>query len=105
MKNDENNHSVMVEVLKGAVAVDMTPKLSKKLEWVRYAKDVSNSGRNKEAKAFAEDAETQARMLFKQLAALANEAYPTEKEISESSLGLLEDVMKRYKFTLIISKN
>lgn len=105
MKNDEHNQAVMVEVLKGAVAVDMTPKLSKKLEWVRYAKDVANSGRNKETKTFAEDAETQARMLFKQLAALANEAYPTAKEISEDSLGLLQETMKRYKFTLVISKN
>ena len=105
MKNDENGQSVMIDVLKGAVVVDMTPKLSKKLEWVRYAKDIANSGRNKETKAFAEDAETQARMLFKQLAALANEAYPNEKEISEASLGLLEETMKRYKFTLVISKN
>lgn len=102
---DEHNQTVMVEVLKGGIAVDMTPKLLKKLEWVIYAKDVANSGRNKETKAFAEDAETQARMLFKQLAALANEAYPNEKEISESSLGLLEDTIRRYKFTLVISKN
>ena len=104
MSND-HNETVMIEVLKGGIAIDMTPKLLKNLEWVAYAKDIANSGRNKETKVFAEDAETQARMLFKQLAALANEAYPNEKPIGEASLGLLEDTVRRYKFTLVISKN
>ena len=101
---DEHNQTVMVEVLKGGVAMDMAPKLLKKIEWVEYTKDIARSGRNKEAKAFAEEAETQARMLFKQLAALANEAYPNEKQISDASLGLLEETFSRYKFTLVISK-
>ena len=102
--SNEHNETVMVEVLKGGTAMDMTPKLLKKIEWVEYTKDIARSGRNKEAKAFAEEAETQARMLFKQLAALANEAYPNEKQLSDGSLGLLEETFSRYKFTLVISK-
>jgi len=43
-------------------------------------------------------------MLFKQIAELANQAYPEEKEISTAGLGLLTDVLKRYKYTLVISK-
>jgi hypothetical protein len=102
--SNEHNETVMIEVLKGGIAIDMASKLLKKIEWVEYTKDVARSGRNKEAKAFAEEAETQARMLFKQLAAIANEAYPNEKQISDGSLGLLDETMSRYKFTLIVSK-
>lgn len=98
------NEEVFMEVLKGSVAIDMEQNLSKKIEWVEYTKDIARSGRNKEAKAFAEEAEVQARMLFKQLALLANEAYPNEKQLSDGSLGLLSEVITRYKFTLVISK-
>lgn len=102
---NEHNQTVMVEVLKdGGVAVDMAPKLLKKIEFLEEMKDIARNSRNKEAKVFAEETETQARMLFKQLAVLANEAYPNEKQISDGSLGLLEETVSRYKFTLVISK-
>lgn len=103
MSND-HNQAVMMEVLKGSVAVDMAPKLLKKIEFLEEMQDIARNSRNKEAKTFAEETEIQARMLFKQLAVLANEAYPNEKQISDGSLGLLTETVARYKFTLVISK-
>ena len=101
---DQHNQTVMMEVLKGGIAVDMSLKLQKKLDLLEEMKDIARNSRNKDAKTFAEEAEIQARMLFKQLAMLANEAYPNEKQISDGSLGLLEDTYSKYKFTLVISK-
>lgn len=104
MANDAHNQTVMIEVLKGGVAMEMTPKLTKQIELLEFLQEVARNSHNKETKTTAKDAETQVRMLFKQLATLANEAYPNEKPISDASLGLLEDTMRRYKFTLVISK-
>lgn len=104
IENNDHNQTVMMETLKGAVAVDMTALLKKKYDFVEQVKDIARNGRDKDAKAFAEQAEVQTRMLFKHLAEIANEAFKTEKQISTASLGLFEEVLEKYKFTVVVSK-
>jgi hypothetical protein len=104
IENNEHNQTVMIETLKGGVSVDMTALLQKKYDFLKEAKEISQNTRDKEAKAFTEQVEIQTRILFKHFAEIMNGAFPNEKQISGASLGLLEDVLNRYKITVVVSK-
>lgn len=98
--NVTHDQQLTISVLKDeARIVDFSARLAREIEYFRITerKFGHNDKRTKEVEAKLRD-------LLGFFAEAVNEAFPEETPIKQSSLGLYSDILTRYKWTLVASK-
>lgn len=90
--------AVFEQQLKGAIKVDLNSILQNEITFLKEMK--SRFGKDK----IVDETEKRVRDLFRVFARASNEAFPTDKQIGEASLGLLSEPLERYNWTILIAK-
>ena len=97
-KTTDLDVAVFEEQLQGAVKIDLNKILEDEVVFLLQMR--SRFGKDK----IVEETEKRVRDLFRVFAKAANEAFPTDKQIGEGSIGLLFETTDRYDWTVLIAK-
>jgi hypothetical protein len=104
MSNEQNNltheQEITVQVLKNeARIVNLNDNFVREIDYYKMTERKFGHSDKR-----TKDTEAKLRDLLGFFAEAVNEAFPEEKPIKQSSLGLYSDILTKYKWTLIASK-